>query len=276
MIVCRTFQTAQDVVRYMRGNGLSLGDILGPYTNASGHYDIFYDNQTEYDTVIDTVPGMYGVAYGAAGAVPIIGTVIELGELRTVVDDEDLGAGGSAQEFAGTLGNTYVIPRSVHLRDSNGIAPALMDNGLGHLVEESNGAQRGTVDYATGVIAITWETPRKTATGNVLVDYEFSDLPDTSDFPEECELSRLVVTRSAGISATLAWSLFEESAMAYGPIASGVIAAFPASVDLAGAVSNTLELTLSDRGKRWLQIIPATDADSDFQVRVSWKRSQKQ
>lgn len=270
MIVSRTFLTSREVTDYLNGHGLQLSDITGPYLNNSGHYDIFFDNDSESDAVIDTSMGVYGVSYGAALLVAQAGVLVELGKLRTEVAVEDLGAGDGTQAFMATFANTYVIPGSVILTDAGGTAPVLVDDGRGYLVERTNKARRGTIDYGTGDIVVTWESPKKSATGIVSGDYEYSSLPDSVDFPYGCELSRMVVEKTDGPATTLDWELYEDSAMTYAPIASGSIVAFPAIVDLDDVISHILDLDLAVRGKRWLSIVPDTDGDSSFRIRTTW------
>ena len=275
MIVSRTFLTSREVTTFMNGHGLALSEITGPYLNSSGHYDIFFEDGSSADTVIDTTPGVYGVSYGAELLAIGAGVLMELGALRTAVVDEVLGVAEGSLSLAATIANTYIIPGSVVIVDGDGVAPVLSDDGIGNLVERTNKARRGTVNYGTGVLIIAWESLKKSATGEMTASYEYSSLPDSVDFPYGCELSRMVVKKTAGTATTLEWALYEDSAMTYAPILTGSIAAFPVSVDLGDAVSHILDLDLAVRGKRWLSIVPDTDGDSSFEVLLTWKHFPK-
>lgn len=256
-------------VRFLNSRGLGLHDVE-IVRNSSGLLTAIYDDGVAPE-IIDATAGAVGEAYGEDTNIPLLGSVIELQAKRTTVLGEVVGAG--AQVFAGVLANfPYVIPRSVVLTDSGGVAPELVDDGLGFLIRSIDHTPRGTINYATGAVAVNYHFD-EVPTGNVLADYEYSDLPDTGDVPTLALLSTLVIRLVSGAAVTtITWTIYEDSA-ATQPIAQGTDAISPASpfviVDLDDRPSHCLDLSI--RTSRWIKIIP-DNATNDFQIRLGWKR----
>jgi len=250
-----------ELLRETRKLGLSLEDLRGPYTNASGHPYVFFDDGAP-STVPDPTPGRAGVSGGAGS-----GTV-ELGSRHTSVTGEVLGA--VAASFTGTTASQVVIPGTVVIDDSGSTGPTIIDDGNGVLLEQITKGRRGTINYYTGAVVINYHAGEN-PTGNVEVDYDHSSFPDMTDMPEVVDIQSLVIERTAGVDATTDFTIFEDEAKTV-PRAQGTLtfgADAIATIGFFQLVSRTMEVAdLTKRGKRWIEF---TSADT-YTVSASWAR----
>lgn len=264
MIRVATFQTEAEMARFFNARAIDIGDVYTIYVNASNRWVAMYAGDGDASTIIDTSPGLAGVAVGTATGVGTSGTLIEVTADRVYRSGESFPKGAIV---SGTLANTYVIPRSTSFTDDDGTAPAITDDGLGQLIERETLKICGSIDYQTGEFEIDYRRLR-TPTAAIYVTYESSELPDSDPVPSRSDLSALVV--HAPSAATVSWEIYEESAMAHAPVAqgSGSVTNGALTVNLDHLLSTTLDRW--SRGSRWVRVVPNTT--TDVRVRLTWRR----
>ena len=208
----KTFLSEQELAAWMTIAGVSLSGIKGPFINSSGQPFLFFEDSTP-PRVISSLSASSGVSYGEqVGA----GT-IEAMAWKTPVAAEVVGA-LTGLSFSGALANSYVIPGSVVLTDSGGTGPTMKDDGNGNLFEAGTTIKRGTVDYATKAVVVNYIFG-KMGTGNLLANYSYSSLPDTSSVPPRCRLTNVSVK---GAGANIGFTIYEDSSLAT-PVYMGTI-----------------------------------------------------
>ena len=271
MIRSAQFQTDQQLVNFMHAEGISPSAVFVWNTTVAGWTAILYDDGTARPYV-DGKPDWAGLSYGTGTNLPTVaagGSVLEVKAKRTAVAAENTGAG--TRVYTGTLANGYIIPKSLTISDDGGTAPSVTDNGLGALVLVSNGEARGTVNYSTKAIAITWHHD-EVPTGDILAAYNYSTLPGSSNVPPRAELDSLLITCVSGAGvANVAWRVYEDAAAATPYIASGstaIIAGVTVNVDLADILSVNLDTATPN--SRWVRLVP-DNATNVFTVQLRWK-----
>ena len=269
MIRSAQFQTDQQLVNFMHAEGISPSAVVLWNTTIAGWTSILYEDGTAR-TYVDGKPDWAGLSYGTSTNIPTpAGVLVEVKAKRTSVVGEVLGVGTRA--YTDTLAQGYVTPKSLTISDSEGSAPSVVDNGLGALVLVTNGAVRGTVNYSTKAIAITWHHD-EVPTGNILATYNYSTLPGSSNVPSRVELDSLLITCVSGPGVTTVdWKVYEDAAAAHPYIASGttaIVAGQSVNVDLADILSLNLDTT--NPNSRWIEMGPG-NAVNVFQVQLRWK-----
>lgn len=245
-----------DLTRRMNALGLDIGAV-DQHSNESGRYYVLYNDTGAGDTI---APGAGAVGFSwAAGS----GTL----EVMQKSTDEaaEVVSAISGLSVTGTLGNTYVIPGTVSLTDSGGTGPAMADDLQGNIVEAGTLIKRGTIDYATGAIDITYLTA-KAGTGNLLADYSHSDLPDSGDVPTHAILRNISVLAGGNVDI----AIYEDEALTI-PVFKGTIPVSGGSgfLDLGGLVSVTSETAdMTKRDRRWITVsVAVTD------LRLYWEQA---
>lgn len=270
MIRSTSFRTEIEMTRWMNAQGLDIADIYVLWMNASNFWTVFYEDDLGRD-IIDTTDGPAGTAYGTASGVGTGGTLIRVHALRVAVPSEAAGTPDpSSGVLNGTLSYTYVIPDSFSLSDPGAVGFTVKDDGFGFLVSAETGQQVGTINYATGNFSVKWPFG-KIPTGTVNAAYKYSSMPDTDNVPVRARLSSLSVKLLTGTAATVNWAVYNDSAKAYPPTATGTITLVNGvgAASLLMAISNVLDLTTRD--SRWVELIPNTGTNS-FDATLTWER----
>lgn len=270
MIRSTSFRTEIEMTRWMNAQGLDIADVYVLWMNASNFWTVFYEDGLGRD-IIDTTDGPAGTAYGTAAGVGTGGTLVRVKALRTAVPSESVGTPDvSAGTLSGTLSSTYVIPDSVLFTDPGSVGFSVKDDGFGFLMNAETGQQVGVIDYATGNFSIKWPFG-KIPQGAVDAAYTYSAIPDSDNVPVRARLSNLALKMTSGTAATVAWAIYNDSAKAYPPIATGTItlANGVGSANLFMSISNILDLTTRD--SRWVELTPNTGTN-DFTVNLTWER----
>jgi hypothetical protein len=269
MIRSTSFRTEIEMTKWMNAQGLDISDLYVLWMNASNFWTVFYEDGLGRD-VIDTTEGSAGVAFGtAAGVAGPAGATIRMTALRTAVTGESLGTATDGT-LSATIANTYVIPDSVVITDGGGVGFTVNDDGYGNLVSAEDGKLVGTVNYATGAVAVQWPFQRW-PTGTITCNYRYSSLPDTDTVPVRAKLGALSIKQTVGTAASVAYEIYENAAKTMGPIARGTITLTNGVgvVDLNHVTSCCLDLTIRD--SRWLVLIPNTGT-STFVAHMTWER----
>jgi len=285
MKVSKTFKSERELAEFLNKRGLGLNEISGPWINSSNFLFILFEDGSAPSSI--RPGGSAGVSYGADAAVASGGSsLIEVGLSESTETDEDLGASGYVAtmllNFTGTLAETYVLPGTVSISDSDGTGPSLQDDGAGTLVETVKGTKRGTINYATGAVDITYPfNPAQRMylpTGNILATYKHSSLPDSEAVPPRARLSRMVISTPTANVTDVDYEVYEqEDTAAQPPLLTGSASltnTAPAIIDLGGAISSILEIADMDkRDRRWVKVTPtvAPAAESDIRVRMTWE-----
>lgn len=270
MIRSTSFRTEIEMTRWMNAQGLDIADIYVLWMNASNFWTIFYEDGLGRD-IIDTTDGPAGTAYGLATGVGTGGATVRMHALRSVVSSEAAGTPDqSTGSLGGTVSYTYVIPDSFSISDPGGVGFAVKDDGFGFLVNAETGTQIGAIDYATGNFTVKWPFGKIPA-GAVVAAYTYSLMPDTDNVPVRARLSGLSLKMLSGTAATVAWAVYNDSAKAHPPSATGTItlASNVGTANLLMAISNVLDLTTRD--SRWIELVPNTGTN-DFEVLLTWER----
>lgn len=268
MIQTGTFRSEPELVRFLHINGIEASNVFATRPNSSGTWTVIYEDGQPRQWITGK-PGSAGLSY--AGGTNVNGDMLLLGPKREVVAAEDLGA--IVNPFTATLANAYVMPGTVTLVDSASVAnTTVVDDGWGWLVRKSDRVRLGTIDYATGDIELQWYALEAPA-GNVLADYEWSDLPFSSVVPFSAELSVLVIELVSGAAVTsVDWAVYEDEAAAFPPIAEGTSALNVAGeheiIDLGDRLSTVLDTAA--RVGRWLKVTP-DDATNEIRALLHWK-----
>jgi hypothetical protein len=254
MIRVKTFQSETELAVWMENSGLKIGAVQGPAVNGSGQAYVVYDD-SEAPSVISRKTSPYGVAYAdaTAGAGDY-----ELGEQVYPVTAEDLGALPSSRTVSATLANAaghYLVPGSVSIP---GPTP-LIDNGSGSIVTVGSLLKRGTVNYSTHQVVFTYQATDRVPAGNVLIDYEYTALPDSSDLPDVCFIWNLSVT---GASGNIDFTIWNDSNLTI-PAVTGTITVVGGvgvfRVEPYPPLSISADLTIPDRNKRWITVSGACE-----------------
>jgi hypothetical protein len=254
MVRLKTFRSEQELVQWMNTNGVGLGNIT-QCVNSSGQPYVLYEEAAVDQVIIPGRKSPGGVSYadgtGGAGTYPVMAK-------RTAIAAELVSA-ITVQLVTGTLANTYVIPGSVSLTDSGGTGNPMKDDGAGKIVEVGTIAPRGSIDYATGVVSLTYPA-NKLGSGNLLADYEYSDLPDTADPPPLCRIVNVAVIGAGG---DITFTVYNDEACTV-PAFSGkvTVTAGEGTLVLGGnyAVSPIMEaVDLTHRDRRWVTVSAACE-----------------
>ena len=237
-----------------------LGLDVGAFNvgiNESGRYYFLYDT-TEGESVIQPADGRIGFSYGAGG----VGTV-EMLRKFTAVPTEVVSAIGGLN-VTGTLVSTYVLPGTVTLTDTGGNGPTMVDDRLGNLVEEGTTKKRGTIDYGSGAIDITY-VYGKNGSGNLEAAYEHSDIPDSSNVPDRVFFKSISLLAASNVAV----EIYEDEALTV-PVFKGTVTVTGGSgfLDLGRIVSSITEVDLTKRNRRWI-VIDTAGTD----MRLYWERA---
>lgn len=264
MIRVATFQTEAEMARFFNAHAIDIGDVYTIYVNASNRWVAMFAGEASGVSIIDTSPGLAGVAVASQSGVGTGGELLEVTAARTNVSGESFPRGTTV---SGTLVQTYVIPRSTSFTDDDGVAPPITDDGLGKLIERETLKICGDIDYQTGVFSIDYSRLRL-PTAAIYATYQASELPDSDPVPTRAELSALVIE---AVGATeVAWAIYEEAAAAHPPVAqgTGTLTNGVLTVNLLHLLSTALDRTA--RTSRWVGVTP--DATADVRVRLTWRR----
>lgn len=270
MIRSTSFRTEIEMTRWMNAQGLDIADIYVLWMNASNFWTVFYEDGLGRD-IIDTTDGPAGTAYGTVTGVGTGGATVRVHALRVAVPTEAVGTPDlSTGTLGGTVSNTYVIPDSFSISDPGSVGFAVKDDGFGFLVNAETGQQVGVLDYATGNFNVKWPFG-KVPQGAVNAAYTYSSIPDSDNVPVRARLSTLSVKLTSGTAATVGWAVYNDSAKARPPSASGTItlANGVGVANLLMSISNTLDLTTRD--SRWVELIPNAGTNN-FDVFLTWER----
>ena len=267
----RMFTTAREAALFMNQNGLALDEIAGLHPDGSNHIMVFYEDSG--GAILDTAPGLVGVSYGEDENLDGT-TLVPVQAKRTAITNENLGADVAGVVTPGTLAQRYVIPGTLVLDDSGGDAPTLVDDGFGKIVLQSKTSeQRGTIAYHTGAYVIQYPQGEYPS-GNVLADYQYSDLPDTGDVPTKIEIDALIVSCDSGALVTaFDWEIHETSNASTPPVASGlavpIVAGDSVRITLNKLVSIQMDQAAAQRVRRWVRITP-DDNTNEFSLYMYW------
>jgi len=256
----KTLMSEVDLANFMNQNGLSVDSVTGPFTNSSGHLFIFYDAPAGPSSVglLPAPSPAAGVSFASASGA----STVEVGESRTVVSGEVVGAisGGG---YTGTLTSGYVVPGTVELTDSGGTGPTIVDNGSGILVEKGTATRRGTINYSTKAITVTYAY-NGIGTGNLLADYQWSAVPDAGPVPEVARLTQITVTGAAG---NIAFEIYEDEAKTKLAVSGTIVVVGGIGTLALDHISRTMEtVDLTKRDRRWVVVDGACD------VNLYWER----
>jgi hypothetical protein len=263
MIRTITRPSLQELLRDMQVQGLSIRDIDGFHDTASGHVTVMYEDNSPSE-VLDVSPGEAGVA----AATSVTSNVAFLGSLRSAQSETF-----AADAF--TLSDTYIIPRSVVLADTNSVAPTLVDNGRGILMTQRDHVHVGTINYASGVVTVTLGGRFPARSGSWEANYTYSASPDTDPIPNVAILDQLVIeTATAG---TISYELYEDSALSGLPIVAGTITTTATLANasrfvgrvMLNCVSTQMDTDWTKRTGRWLRV-SATPAF--VRAHLYWRR----
>jgi hypothetical protein len=235
--------------------GLDIGSVR-MFNNSSGHYVGFYD-ATEGESIIYPADGPLGFSWGSGG----IGTV-EVMRKRTNVPAENFGAITSLQ-ISDTLASTYVLPSTVVFSNTGGGGPTLVDNGAGKVVEQGGTRVLGEIDYGTGDFTINYMA-HAPGSGDLEVEYDHSDLPDSADFPDRAVLKSISVAAASDVAI----AIYEDEALTV-PVFQGTITVTggAGSLSIDDKVTIIAETDLTKRNRRWITVdVAVTD------LRVYWQR----
>lgn len=291
-------RTLHEVIREMRARGVTLKDTEGFGINMdqSGHTYVVYMGEESEIGVIDTSAGEAGVSgwinptldqqapSNPAG-------YIEIGEISDTVSYgvENL-SNSSGSTWTITLaeasGTQYIKPRTFFVQATNN-APELKDDGLGKVI--TNDAKRhilGTIDYESGEVTVTYRsggTPLSAPT----VQYDYSELPNSSVFPKVAALSHIVFVTSAK-NGHLEYDLYNNNptnaadpykapcffrhGSSLSPTRIGSSGKYMAEDFCDGRISICLSTDVDDRQKRWMKVTPSNASDIIEAVYVYWNR----
>lgn len=254
----------RDLVAFMTQQGLGVSDVLGPTRNASNHLVIIYDDGVPAD--VDATIGTAGTSVGTAdGGAP---NTAEVGQAQTPVSAETVGP--AIASFAGTLTNFPVIPGSVEVTVT-GTGQQMYDNGAGLLLDRSKGdaRRRGTIDYLTGDIEITFGINDRPS-GDVDADYRWSATPDFTDMPRTVRLVAAALSGFTPSTAVVA-KVYEDEALSVLRWSGGGNTDADGDLYLPiGVISRTQETAdATKRGRRWITI---TGDTATGQVSLSWEK----
>ena len=148
--------------------------------------------------------------------------------------------------LANAAGN-YLLPGTISIPGGT----PLKDNGQGLIITVGSNLRRGTVNYVTHALDYTYFPADQLPTGNVLVDYSYSDLPDSSDPPETFLISNVAVSGAAGPVTFTLWNNEGKTI----PIYTGVITVASGTgshILPHEALSILAEIDPAKRGRRWI------------------------
>lgn len=254
--------TMHELLRELSRKGLKLGDIDGVSRNESGHYFTVLQGDEVDDDIIDTTAGKIGVS-----------------KVTLTQDDTRTACGTAHTEVSSTIASTsptatialhalttYIIPGTITIEDTEGVAPNLIDDGLGNLVEPSSGINRGSVNYGDGAVTFNYHVHSYPKT-SVDVVFKHSAEPCVTNVPNQVKLKGIYVTHT-GTAGSATISIYDSS--------SGGVPVYSASVsegyyDLGGRISIQQDLTLSDRKYRW---VSSSSVSSLNTVYLYWERVQ--
>jgi hypothetical protein len=270
MIRSTSFRTEIEMTRWMNAQGLDIADIYVLWMNASNFWTVFYEDGIGRD-IIDTTDGPAGTAYGTVTGVGTGGATVRVHALRVVVASEAAGTPDFASgSLSGTVSHTYVIPDSFSLSDPGGTGFSVKDDGFGFLLNAETGNQVGVIDYSNGNFTVKWPFG-KVPMSAVNAAYSYSSMPDTDNVPVRARLSALSLKMLSGTAATVAWAVYNDSAKAHPPTATGTItlSGSVGSANLFMSISNILDLATRD--SRWVELVPNTGTNN-FEVLLTWER----
>jgi hypothetical protein len=255
-----TFKDENSVARFLSERGISHHEVGGPYYNMNGAQYVLVDEGMPQNLPPSGIP-VIGMSYGVSdGGSP---NIAEVTNAYTSVTAESLGP--ATLSFSATLANTVVIPSTVVVTLTSSTT-ILKDNGRGRLLSTIDASPRGTINYYTGAVSITF-WGQDNIGGNVEVDYQYSSLPTATGIPDKVELVGLMID-SGTASATITATVYNDN--------SGASAAFTGSVTLdtdgkgflplSGAISIALDPTVPSR---WVVL---SGADT-YGVSLQWRRA---
>jgi len=241
------FPTEHELARYMNQQGLSVDAVSGPYTNATGHLFIFFDGPAVPlpNGALPAPATGAGMSYGTIAGV---GTVVMMA-LSAPITGEVVGA-ISAGLASGPLAQGYVLPGTVVLTDSGGVGPTMVDNGQGILVEKGTTKRRGTINYTTKVVSISY-TASNPGTGNLEADYSWSTVPDAADVPEVCKLTQIAVSGAGG---NIAFAIYEDEALTTPAVTGTIVVSGGVGFLPLDYISRILETDPTKRNRRWITV----------------------
>ena len=255
-----TFKDENSLARFMTERGISHHEVGGPYYNMNGAQFILVDEGAAASVPPSGIPSV-GISVGTTdGGTPNQATATDAYSSATA---ESLGAAAIA--FTATLSNTVVIPNSVVIT-MTGSATSLKDNGRGKLVNVADASPRGTIDYYTGAVAITF-WPQDQIGGTVEADYLYSTLPNATGMPDKVELVGLSIANGTG-SATVEVAVYNDSSLTSLAVAGGTTLDSGGNgfVSLQGAISIAVDPTIP---ARWV-VISGSD---NYDVVLQWRRA---
>lgn len=255
-----TFKDENSVARFLSERGISHHEVGGPYYNMNGAQYVLVDEGMAQNLPPSGIP-VIGMSYGVSdGGTP---NLAEVTSAYTAVTAENLGP--ATLTFSATLASTVVIPSTV-IVTLTGSTTVLKDNGRGRLLSTIDASPRGTINYYTGAISITF-WGQDNISGDVEVDYQYSALPTATGIPDKVELVGLMIDNGTA-SATVTVQIYNDN--------SGLSPAFAGQVTLdtdgkgflplSGAISIALDPTTPSR---WV-LLSGSDT---YGVSLQWRRA---
>jgi hypothetical protein len=231
----------------MSTHGIGLGSLIGPAVNSSGQSYVIYE-----DASVPTVLGPRVSPAGFSVAVATGAGDFTLKAKSTAVPAEDLGAVPGDRHVVATLANAtgnYLLPGTISIPGGT----PLKDNGQGLIITVGSNLRRGTVNYATHELDFTYFPADKLPAGNVLVDYAYSDLPDSSDPPETFQVSNLSVSGAAGDVTFTIWNNEAKTVPLYSGVVT-VVGGVGTHIMPHEALSILAEIDPAKRNCRWVTV----------------------
>jgi len=255
-----TFKDENSVARFLTERGISHHEVGGPYYNMNGAQYVLVDEGMAQNLPPSGIP-VIGMSYGVSdGGTP---NLAEVTDAYTAVTAENLGP--VSLSFSATLANTVVIPSTV-IVTLTGSTTILKDNGRGKLLSTVDASPRGTINYYTGAISITYWGQDNVA-GDVEVDYSHSTLPTATGMPDKVELVGLMID-SGTASATVTVQIYNDNMGASAAFAGQVTLDTDGKgfIPLSGAISIALDPTTPSR---WVLL----SGSDNYGVSLQWRRA---
>lgn len=204
MLKSITERSLSELILELRRRGLDMKDLEGGgvHSDPSGHIYAIYDDGEP--NIVDSTMGEAGVS-GYVFDTPVSQASVTIGAIRS--DGSTSVTISNSVTGSATL-STYVVPRTISIADSGGNAATLSDDGLGVIRETATYTPRGTINYHTGALSVTYP-PGKAPTGTVTSTYKYSEYPASTDFPPKCKITRVEIETTSNDSVEV--SLFDKA-----------------------------------------------------------------
>ena len=251
--------TMHELLRELARKGLKLSDIDGVSRNESGHYFTVLQSDEVDDDIIDTTAGKIGVS---KATLSVNDTRTPCGTDHTEVTSTIASTTPTATINLHAL-TTYIIPGTITIEDTEGVAPNLIDDGLGNLIEPSSGINRGVVNYGSGEVTFNYHVQSYPKT-SVDVVFKHSAEPCITNVPNQVKLKGIHLSGGNGGNTDI--KIFDSSSGGVPVYAQNI---GPGYHDLGGRISIQQDLTLSDRKYRW---VSTSDKDEVTTIYLYWER----